>query len=392
MRKFNFRVLLLLSSGHMVCDIYQGALPAILPFLKQHLGLTYAMTGAILIVANFASSILQPVFGMLSDKKEKGFLLPAGVLAAGVGYSLLSLPSGFVPMLALVALSGLGISSFHPEGYKIAGFFTGDRPVTGMSIFSVGGNLGLALGPVIAIWTISRFGFHSLPLVIVPALVFTAAIIALKKTVTPPAPASTAGPAAGQRAVKGAYASLILTVCVVIMRSWIQVGIMAYIPFYIIDVVKGDPIYAAKLVTVFLFGGAVGTLTGAPIADMWGHRFLLRASMLLSTLLFPLIFFLEGSLLMVLLFVMGGILVASFSVTVVMAQNLLPNSMGVASGIMTGFAIGVGGIGVTLLGVVADHFGVTVALKSIAILPLTGLLFSLFLRYPPQGDASLCDR
>ena len=102
MRKFNFRVLLLLSSGHMVCDIYQGALPAILPFLKQHLGLTYAMTGFILIVASFASSILQPVFGLLSDKKEKGFLLPAGVLAAGVGYSLLSLPSGFLPILALV--------------------------------------------------------------------------------------------------------------------------------------------------------------------------------------------------------------------------------------------------------------------------------------------------
>ena len=110
-----------------------------------------------------------------------------------------------------------------------------------MSIFSVGGNLGLALGPVIAIWTISRFGFRSLPLVVVPSLVFTAAIIALKKTVTPPAPARTAVPAARLKAVKGAYTSLVLTVCVVIMRSWIQLGIMAYIPFYFIDVSKGAP-------------------------------------------------------------------------------------------------------------------------------------------------------
>jgi FSR family fosmidomycin resistance protein-like MFS transporter len=387
MKKFNLRALLLLSSGHMVCDLYQGALPAILPFLKDHLGLSYTMTGFIMIVANFASSILQPVFGMLSDKKEKGFLLPAGVLAAGVGYSLLSLPSSYAAMLALVAVSGIGVASYHPEGYKTAGFFTGDRPATGMSVFSVGGNLGFALGPVMAIWTISRFGFNSLPLVVVPSLVFTAAIIALRKTVVPPARAVAGGREAGRRAAKGAYTSLVLTIAVVVMRSWIQIGIMAYIPFYFINELKGDPVYAAKLVSVFLLGGAIGTLAGAPIADRYGHRFLLRASMFLTAVLFPFIFLLESKLLFVLLFVMGAVLVASFSVTVVMAQHLLPENMGVASGLMTGFAIGVGGVGVTLLGVVADHFGVAAALKSIALLPVTGLALSLILRYPPERDA-----
>jgi FSR family fosmidomycin resistance protein-like MFS transporter len=387
MQKFNLKVLLLLSAGHMTVDIYQGALPAILPFLKDNLALNYTMTGFIMIVANFTSSILQPLFGLLSDKKEKAFLLPLGIFAAGVGYSLLSLPAHYFPVLVLVTISGLGVAAYHPEGYKTASFFTGNRPATGMSVFSVGGNLGFAIGPALAIWTISSFGFNALPLVVIPALLFTAATILSRKAVAPPVTMEHARRKAEGIETKGAYTSLILTIAVVVMRSWIQIGIMAYIPFYFIDYLKGDPVYAAKLVSVFLLGGAVGTLGGAPLADRFGHRALLRASMLLAALVFPLIFLLKGSLaLFVVLFALGAILVSSFSVTVVMAQKLLPNSLGIASGLMTGFAIGAGGIGVTLLGVVADHFGVYTALKSIAILPVVGFILSLTLRYPLRQE------
>jgi FSR family fosmidomycin resistance protein-like MFS transporter len=256
-----------------------------------------------------------------------------------------------------------------------------------MSVFSVGGNLGFAIGPALAIWTISSFGFNALPLVVIPALLFTAATILSRKAVAPPVTMEHARRKAEGIETKGAYTSLILTIAVVVMRSWIQIGIMAYIPFYFIDYLKGDPVYAAKLVSVFLLGGAVGTLGGAPLADRFGHRALLRASMLLAALVFPLIFLLKGSLaLFVVLFALGAILVSSFSVTVVMAQKLLPNSLGIASGLMTGFAIGAGGIGVTLLGVVADHFGVYTALKSIAILPVVGFILSLTLRYPLRQE------
>ncbi|OPY66359.1 MAG: Fosmidomycin resistance protein [Syntrophorhabdaceae bacterium PtaU1.Bin034] len=386
MRKFNLKVLLLLSLGHMTVDIYQGALPATLPFIKENLGLTYTMTGLIMIVSNFTSSILQPLFGFLSDKKEKAFLLPLGVFSAGLGYSLLSLPSHYFPVLALVTISGLGVASYHPEGYKTAAFFTGRRAATGMSVFSVGGNLGFALGPIIAIWTISRFGFTSLPLVIIPSLLFTAAILVFRRAVALPEIMEHARREAGETRAGGAYLSLILTISAVIMRSWIQVGIMAYIPFYFIDVLKGDPVYAAKLVSLFLLGGTIGTLVGAPVADKWGHRFLLRASMLLATLVFPLIFIVKGALLFVVLFVLGAILVSSFSVTIVMAQKLLPKNLGIASGLMTGFAIGAGGIGVTLLGVVADHYGVYAALQSIGILPVVGFVLSMILKYPPEQE------
>jgi FSR family fosmidomycin resistance protein-like MFS transporter len=384
MQKFNLKVLLLLSAGHMTVDIYQGALPAILPFIKDNLALSYTMTGFIMIVANFTSSILQPLFGLLSDKKEKAFLLPLGAFAAGLGYSLLSLPSHYFPVLVLVTISGLGVAAYHPEGYKTASFFTGNKPATGMSVFSVGGNLGFAIGPAFAIWIISSFGFDALPLVVIPAFIFTAVIIVLRKAVALPVTMEHMRRQAEGIETKGAYTSLILTIAVVVMRSWIQIGIMAYIPFYFIDVLKGDPVYAAKLVSVFLLGGTIGTLAGAPLADRFGHRALLRASMLLAAIVFPLMFLVKGSLLLfVVLFVLGAILVSSFSVTVVMAQKLMPGSLGIASGLMTGFAIGAGGIGVTLLGVVADHFGVYTALKSIGILPVVGLILSLILRYPP---------
>jgi FSR family fosmidomycin resistance protein-like MFS transporter len=386
MTPFNLKALLFLSLGHLTVDIYQGALPAILPFLKENLHLSYTAAGFILIAANFTSSLLQPLFGLLSDKKEQAFLLPLGTFAAGVGYSLLSLPSHFPLVLVLVCVSGLGIASFHPEGYKLAGFFTGERPATGMSIFSVGGNLGFALGPTIAIWVISHLGFTSLPVVVLPSLLYTAVIIAGRRSVAIPARAAHAGRGAGGPAEKGAYTALALTIGVVIVRSWIQMGVAAYIPFYFIDVLKSDPVYAANLVTVFLLGGAAGTLLGAPIADRWGHRFMLRVSMFFTTLVFPLLFYTNGRLLFVLLFLLGALLVSTFSVTVVMGQRLLPRNLGIASGLMVGFAIGAGGIGVTLLGVVADRFGVYTALRSIAVLPLAGFVLSMVLTYPPRRE------
>ena len=387
--KFNLKVLLLLSTGHCVVDIYQGALPAVLPFLKDELGLTYTVAGIVLIMANITSSVLQPVFGFFSDKKEKAFLLPAGVLAAGLGFALLSVPSSFLPVLLLVTLSGLGIAAFHPEGYKTAYFYTGPRAATGMSVFSVGGNVGMALGPMISIPVISYLGFRALPVVILPALAFAAAIMYWHREVALPESTEHGRQRGDGRPGRAASLSLVMVISVVIMRSWMQMGLLSYIPFYYINYLKGDAVYAGKLISVFLLGGAVGTLAGAPLADRWGHRLIISLSMVLAALAFPLIFVLEGSplLLSVTLFWLGMVLVSTFSVTVVMSQKLLPRSLGIASGLTTGFAIGAGGIGVTLLGIVADRFGVPFALKSIFIFPVVGFILSLLLKYPVREQA-----
>lgn len=384
MGRFNLKVLVILSLGHLVTDIYQGALPATLPFLKDKLGLTYTMTGVILMVANFTSSILQPLFGFYSDKKDKAALLPIGLLAAGIGYSLLALPGDYYLVLFLVIISGLGVAAYHPEGYKTAHFFTGERSVTGMSVFSVGGNLGLAIGPPMAIYVTRYLGFDALPVVIIPSLLCTALILTQKRAIAVPRHEHAAGQTKATIATKSSYVSLFFVVAIVIMRSWTQMGLLSYIPFYYINYLKGDPVFAGNLIFVFLACGAAGTLIGAPFADRWGHRFFIRLTMFLATVNLPLMFvpFIANSyLLFFVLGLEGMLLISTFSVTIVMAQRLLPNRLGVASGLMVGFAIGTGGIGVTLLGIVADNFGVPVALESIMILPFIGFLLSLIVKY-----------
>jgi FSR family fosmidomycin resistance protein-like MFS transporter len=375
-------MLLVLSLGHLVTDIYQGSLPAILPFLKENLSLSYAMAGAIMMASNLTSSVIQPLFGYLSDRKGKAFLLPLGCLFAGIGVSLLSLPSSYPAVLILVVISGLGVASFHPEGYKTAHFFVGDRMATGMSVFSVGGNLGFALGPIISVYIITHLGFGFLPIMITFSVFFVALLLYSWKTVTAAQPVSVAKAGAAEGVRKGAYLSLALIIGTVVMRSWTQFGLTFLIPLYIVDYLKGDLIYAGQLVSSFLLGGVAGTIAGSPLADRWGHKKYLVLSMVLSSLAFPLIFIAKGAMLYVALFTMGMLLISTFTVTIVMAQQLLPNDLGIASGLMVGFAIGTGGLGVTILGAIADHFGLFAALKSIWALPVAGVVRSLLSRFP----------
>lgn len=381
---FNLRMLLVLSFGHFATDICQSALPAILPFLKAKLFLSYAMAGVIMLASNVTSSVIQPLFGYLSDRKEKAILLPAGCLFAGLGLSLLSIPNQYEVVLLLVIVSGLGIASYHPEGFKTARSFTGDKMATGLAVFTVGGNLGLAVGPLVATFILTVFGLSYLPLMLLFSLIFLLLLAFTWRSVAHSQPATNSGAIARVRIPRTAYLPVGLIVATVIMRSWTHFGLMAYLPFYYIDYERGDPLYAGTLVSVFLVGGAVGTVVGSPVADRWGYKRFLVMSMLLTTVLLPLILVTHGFMLIVTLGVVGMALISSFTVTMVMAQELLPNNLGVASGLMAGFAIGTGGIGVTLLGVIADYFGVPMALKAIMLLPVGGLVLSALVPYPTQ--------
>ncbi|MFH0823796.1 MAG: MFS transporter [Pseudomonadota bacterium] len=379
---FNLKILLVLSFGHMATDVCQSALPAVLPFLKEKLALSYAMAGALMLASNVASSVIQPLFGHMSDRKEKAFLLPLGCLCAGLGISLLAMAPNYELVLLLVIISGFGIASYHPEGFKTARFFTGDKMATGLAVFTVGGNVGLALGPMVATFIIAHFGLGYFPLIMLFSLTFLVLLALSWRTLGQVHPTAVSQGGSKARVSRAAYTSLALIVAAVVMRSWTHFGIMAFIPFYYIDYEKGDPLYAGTLVSTFLAGGVVGTLAGSRFADSWGHKRYLIVSLAITTALFPLIFLTHGIMLFVALGVVGATLISTFTVTMVMAQDLMPESHGVASGLMAGFAIGTGGIGVTLLGVIADNFGVPTALKSIILLPLLGLLISCFVKYP----------
>jgi MFS transporter, FSR family, fosmidomycin resistance protein len=350
--------------------------------LKTRLSLSYALAGAILMAATFASSIMQPVFGYLSDQREKVLLLPLGCLAAGVGLSLLSAPDRYGFVLLLVMISGLGVAAYHPEGYKTAHYFTGPNLATGMSVFSVGGNLGFALGPIIAVTIVTQLGFEVLPVMVIFSLLFLALFwcqrTAIQRAHRDRPQVREQAAAAG----RNAYLPLFLTIATVVTRSWTQMGLMTFIPFYYIDYLKGDPMYSGKLVSTFLLGGAAGTIIGSILADRFGHKPFLVGSLAAASLLTPLILAVRGPWLFVVLAAVGLALISSFTVTIVMAQRLLPQNLGIASGLMVGFAIGIGGLGVTLLGLVADSFGIPMALKAIMILPVIGLGLSLVIRYP----------
>jgi FSR family fosmidomycin resistance protein-like MFS transporter len=387
--EMNKKALVILSAGHLVTDLNQGSLPVLLPFFKETFDLSYTLAGVILLFANLTSSVIQPAFGYLSDKYTAGWLLPISPFLACLGMSLTGLFPAHLPLLlAAVMVSGLGIAGYHPEGYKTAYFFTGQKKATGMAIFSVGGNLGMALGPIWALTLVTLFGLEGTLGMIVPGLALGATLLLSMPWLTTPIRSALARtrPDTSSAIDREHILAFSLLIAIVIIRSWIQFGLLTYIPFYYINFLKGDPLYAGKLVSTFLMTGALGTLLGAPLADRWGHKKFMTATMVVMIPLL-LLFYNVGQLMAFLVLgVAGMILVSSFTVTVVMAQVLLPKHVGMASGLMVGFAVGTGGIGVTLLGIIADHWGVPTAIKSILVLPFLGFILSLLIKYPPNQD------
>jgi FSR family fosmidomycin resistance protein-like MFS transporter len=382
--KMDVKALAILGMAHLITDLNQGALPALLPFFKEALHLSYTMAGVILLFSNVTSSVIQPAFGYLSDRRPIGWLLPLGPVIACVGMGLTGLISNYSLLLLCVVFFGIGVASFHPEGFKTTHFFTGDKRATGMSFFQVGGNLGIALGPILALLLVTSFGLKGTLGMAIPGILIGSVLFFSLSRLTTPVRAAFTQAQKGVRhpLTREETVPLFLLIAIVTVRSWIQLGLVSYIPFYYINYLKGNPLFAGKLVSTFLMAGALGTLLGSPVAEWCGYKRFLSISLLLAFPLLLLFFYVEGPLLYVILAISGMILISNFSVTVVMAQAILPERLGMVSGLMVGFAIGTGGVAVTLLGTIADHWGVPMALKTIVALPLVGFVLSLFIQYP----------
>ena len=382
--KLNKKALAVLSAAHFMTDINQGALPGLLPFFKEALNLSYTMAGTILLSANITSSIIQPVFGHLSDRRPIGWVLPFSPLIACLGLSLSGLISNYSVLLICVMVSGIGIASFHPEGFKTAYFFTGDKKATGMSIFAVGGNFGIATGPIMALTLVTSFGPRGTLAIIIPGILIAVILILNMSMFTAPVELAhkEAKKIAKAPLSKNQKISFSLLVAIATIRAWIQFGLATYIPFYYINYLKGNPLHAGKLVSTFLMAGALGTLIGAPLADRWGHKKFLLISLALSFPLLLLFYYSSGLITFVFLGISGMVLISTFALTTVMGQALLPQNLGIASGMMVGFTISAGGIGVTLLGAIADTWGVPMAIKAIFALPLIAFSLALLVKYP----------
>ena len=382
--KLNKKVLAILSAGHLVTDINQGALPALLPFFKEALNLSYTMSGVIILSSNLTSSIIQPVFGHFSDRRPFGWFLPLSPFIACLGLSITGFVSSYSLLLFCVVLAGIGIASFHPEGFKTAYFFTGDKKATGMSIFAVGGNLGIAIGPMVALTLVTSFGLKGTLGFILPGILIGIILLFNMSMISTPVESAHKKAKKGVKTplTKNQKRSFFLLVSIATVRAWTQFGMATYIPFYYIDYLKGNPLYAGKLVSTFLMAGALGTLVGAPLADRWGHKKFLSMTLALSSPLLLLFYYSSGLMTFVFLGISGMVLISTFALTTVMGQALLPQRLGMASGMMVGFTMSAGGLGVTLLGMIADTWGVPIAIKSIFALPLIAFVLSLLVKYP----------
>jgi FSR family fosmidomycin resistance protein-like MFS transporter len=280
----------------------------------------------------------------------------------------------------------LGIAVYHPEGTKIMHYFTGSRMATGMSFFQVGGNLGMALGPLFITYAIALAGLSGTLFYLLLGIPMLSLLLLFLKELTLPVrseksdlsdkrdPSTPAGESKG-------WGSMSLLVFAVSMRSWAHMGLITFVPFYYIHILKGDAITAGRLVFVFLIGGVAGTLIGAAIADKIGHKYYLCLSMILSVPLLFLFLQVRGFWVFIILFLVGLLLISSFSVTIVMGQMILRNRLGMASGLTMGFVIGMGGVGAGLLGIVADSWGVMTVLKLIAYMPAVGFIPALMIPY-----------
>ncbi len=371
-----FRVLGAVSACHFLNDALQAVIPSVYPILKDSFGLDFGQIGLITLAWQLTASVLQPAVGMITDRRPLPYSLAAGMGFSLAGVLLLSAAPSFPFVLAAVALVGVGSAVFHPESSRVARMASGGRHGLAQSVFQVGGNVGSALGPLLAALVVLPGGQRAIAWFSLAAL---AGIFLLARVGRWYAGRRTAGGHAAERAgpplsrprVAGA---LLVLVALVFSKYFYLASINSYYTFFLIERF-GVPVRTAQL-HLFVFFGAValGALLGGPIGDRIGRRYVIWISILgvlPFTLLLP---YASLAWTPVLVVIIGVVLSSAFSAIVVYAQELVPGRVGTVAGLFFGFAFGVGGVGAALLGRLADSHGIELVYRVTSLLPAIGLL------------------
>ncbi len=384
-----------LSACHLFTDVGQGSIPALLPFLITRDHLSYAGASALILAATVASSVIQPLFGLLSDRHSMPWLMPLGPVLGGLGVGLAAIAPSYPLTFAAVVVSGIGVAAFHPEGSRFANYVSGAKRSSGMSLFSVGGNIGFALGPALVTPLVLAFGLHGALLVILPTSLMglvTARELPRLKTFRARAAKRSHANADEQ---PDAWRPFTLLAVVIALRSFVYFGFVTFIPLYFIHDLHTGKGTAGAALTVMLVGGAIGTLVGGRLADRFGRRSVLIGSMVVLPFLIAGFLASPPVPAMVVAAVAGAATIATFAVTIVMGQEFLPGRIGVASGVTIGLSVGMGGVAAPLLGILADADGLRSVFELMVVFPVAALLLSLALpvrRDPghvPASDAAV---
>jgi FSR family fosmidomycin resistance protein-like MFS transporter len=373
-----FAVLVAISVSHMLNDTIQSLLMGIYPVLKDSFALDYTQIGLISFTFLVTASVLQPVIGIATDRRPMPHSLSLGMTSSLAGLILLSVAPNFAALLVAAALIGLGSAIFHPEASRVARLASGGRYGVAQSIFQVGGNIGTAIGPLLAAAIVVPFGQSSIAWFSILALVALAVLWRVGSwykrthfTATPrrALPTTIDGLSRGR-----VVAALAVLMALIFSKFFYLESFRSYYTFYLIEKYGVDVQTAQVLLFVQLFAIVIGTLIGGPIGDRIGRKYVIWAS-ILGVLPLTLILPHVGLVATVLLTIPIGIgLASAFPAIVVFAQELLPGRTGMVSGLFFGLAFGMGGIGAALLGYLADRTSIEFVYQVCAFLPALGLL------------------
>lgn len=348
------RSLAILSCGHACADFCQGAVPALVPFLVHRAGMDFKSTGALLLVMAIASSLLQPAIGARADRLNMAWAVPAGVALGGLGIAAVGVVDGFIPRVIAVAIAGFGVALFHPGGARRATRAAAERPGSGLGMFAVGGSVGFALAPALLTPSVLAFGLTGTLVALLPTLVIAALL-----TTTQDAPVT----ATRQTIREPLPGRFWLLVSVASLRAGAYFGLQAFLAAALISRLDMGEGAANAALTVLLIAGGFGTYVGGRLSDRYGYELILTITLgltlpaVLLIALSPTPGFAFPAAALAGMAVVGG-----YTSTVVLAQRMLPRRETFAAGMTLGFAMGVGGLSVALLGALADAAGPETAL------------------------------
>ncbi|OLS41907.1 MFS transporter [Bacillus sp. MRMR6] len=375
-----FNILYIIGICHLLNDAIQSVVPAMFPILEKSMGLSFTQLGIIAFSLNMVSSVMQPIVGVITDKKPMPYALPIGLSFTLGGVLGLAYAPSFSWIVISVLFIGLGSAVFHPEGSRVAYMAAGRRRGLAQSIYQVGGNTGQALAPLITALILVPLGQRGASLFTIAAALAVVLLIYIanwynqrlavmvrtekKKTVN--------GKEFGLS--KGVKRALGLILVLIFARSWYISGMTNFYAFFAITEYSFSIKESQLFLFAFLVAGAFGTFFGGPLADRFGKKTVISVSMLATIPFSLLIPFVPPVIAFIFLSLTGFILMTSFSVTVVYAQELVPGKIGTMSGLTVGLAFGMGAIGSVGLGYLADLIGLTTMVSAIGVLPLLGLI------------------
>jgi len=386
-----YRHIGVLSIGHLVTDINQGALPAMLPFFIVAYDLSYAAAAGIVFAANMTSSIVQPLFGHAADRFSKPWLLSAGLMLAGMGLALSGIFHSYQWIMFLAIVSGIGIAAYHPEAARLVNFAAGTKKGAAMSLFGVGGTIGFAIGPLLITTALLQWGLKGTLVLIVPvtimALVMTSQFSAFESLEASRNRDQNVSNTEVSKENWGAFAWLTITI---IGRSIIFYGLNTFIPIYWINALNQSKAEGALALTIFAGSGILGNLLGGSLADRIGQKKVMLLGYFGLTLFLPVLIFVDNVQMATLLLIpIGLLLYGTYSPSIVLGQSYLPNRVGLSSGVTLGVAVAIGGGAAPIIGRIADLYGIWFSLASIAFLPIFFLVITLSLPIPQRGVAKI---